>query len=243
MTRCVDSSASTSALIERLVADLRPVHRLWPAGLRLMLWVLLELVIIFARLSWAPGVGLPIRADLLNQIHHPFYLFQLGAFALAGSLCAFLAVCSAVPGCEPRRVQLAIVGVISALAILSVGLLPIDTSTEVLVFMKDGLKCFGLTTLLALLPWLGVFCAVRRGMPMERSLSGVLVASAAFLFAFAITRIGCPFDDGLHLLLWHLLLPLGLAMLVSVYATRNWLPRLQAKVAAPPRSGAPLPRR
>jgi hypothetical protein len=219
-------SPSERALVDRLVADLKPVRRLRPPIIQLALWLVLEAAVIWARLNMGS------RGDVPSKIHSPLYLFELAAFGLLGAFCALLAFRSAVPGREPGRRQLTFVAVASAIAILSVGLEPIRTSITLLQFAEEGGLCAFWTTLMAALPWFVVFRAVHKGMPMTRGISGALTASAAFLFAFAITRIGCPIDDGLHLIVWHLLLPFGLGMVLSVYAGLRWLPNLQDKVMA-----------
>lgn len=217
-------SAHERALIERLAADLNPVRRLRPSVIQLGLWLALEAAVILTRLSFG------WRVDVSGKIHSPLYLFELTAFGLTAAFCALLAFRSAVPGREPDRRQLTLVALLSVFAIGSVGLEPIGTSITLLQFFKEGVPCAFWTTLMATLPWLMLFTGVRKGMPMTRGVSGGLAAAAAFLFAFAIARIGCPIDDGLHLLLWHLLLPLGLGMLLSVYAGVRFLPKLREKV-------------
>lgn len=219
-------SASERALIERLAADLNPVRRLRPPLVQLGLWLALEAAVIWARLSFG------WRGDVSGKIHSSLYLFELTAFGLAAAFCALLAFRSAIPGREPGRRQLTLVALLSVLAIGSVGLEPIGTSITLLQFFKEGVPCAFCTALMATLPWVMLFMAVRKGMPMTRAVSGGLAAAAAFLFAFAIARIGCPIDDGLHLLLWHLLLPMGLGMLLSVYAGVRFLPKLREKVLA-----------
>ena len=221
----VNLSASERALVERLAADLEPVRRLRSPMVQLGFWLVLEAAVIWAR------VNLGSRGDVPSKIHSLLYLFELMAFALIGAFSALLAFRSAVPGREPGRRQLTFVAVASAIAILSVGLEPIRTSITLLQFIKEGGLCAFWTTLMAALPWFVVFRAVHKGMPMARGVSGALTAAAAFLFAFAITRIGCPIDDGLHLLVWHLLLPFGLGMVLSVYAGLRLLPKLEGKVS------------
>lgn len=222
----INLSASERALVERLATDLKPVRRLRPPIVQLGLWLLLETAVISAR------VDLGSRGDVLGKIHSPLYLFELAAFGLIGAFCALLAFQSAVPGREPARRQLTFVALASAIAILSVGLEPISTSITLSQFLQEGLPCAFWTTLMAAVPWFVVFRALRRGMPMTRAVPGALAAAAAFLFAFAFARIGCSIDDGLHLIVWHLLVPFGLGIVASVYAGLKLLPDLHDKVLA-----------
>jgi hypothetical protein len=48
------------------------------------------------------------------------------------------------------------------------------------------------------------------------------VGSGALLFTFALMRIGCPIDDELHLLTWHLV-PALLLIGLSTIAGAMWL--------------------
>lgn len=225
-THRLNLSASEQALVERLAADLKPVRRLRPPVVQLAFYLVLEAAVVWAR------VDLGARGDVSKKIHGPLYLFELASFVMVGAYCALLAFRSAVPGREPGRRQLTFVAIASAIAILSVGLEPIRTSITLLQFVREGALCAFWTTLMAAMPWFVVFRAVHKGMPMTRGTSAALTAAAAFLFSFAITRIGCPVDDGLHLIVWHVLLPSGVGMALSLYAGLRWFPTLRDRVLA-----------
>ncbi|MBT2333218.1 DUF1109 domain-containing protein [Variovorax paradoxus] len=73
----------TTALIEALVADARPVRRLPPPVLRAALWLLLP-ALIFALLALSQGV----RPDLLQQLHQPAFVLGIVASLATGVLAA-----------------------------------------------------------------------------------------------------------------------------------------------------------
>ena len=56
---------------------------------------------------------------------------------------------------------------------------------------------------------------------------GALIGAAAFSFAFAASRLGCPIDNRLHILVWHVL-PVFVATLLSIRAGAAWLQRERA---------------
>jgi hypothetical protein len=110
---------------------------------------------------------------------------------------------------------------------------PVQTSLPLNEFIGAGVRCACNTGIFALVPWLALWWAVRRGAPMNGAAEGALVGSGALLFTFALMRIGCPIDDELHLLTWHLV-PALLLIGLSTVAGAMWLrfgPR--ASIAGP----------
>ena len=89
-------------------------------------------------------------------------------------------------------------------------------------FLQVGIGCALQTCVLAALPWIALWWAVKRGAPMRGAAAGALTGAAALLFAFALMRIGCPIDEPLHLVTWHLLPALVLTAL-SALAGAAWL--------------------
>lgn len=194
-----DHEARHRALVERMVADLRPVRRLWPIGLRLALWIALEAgVLLFA-------IYHSRRTDLGRQLSNLWFLLCVGGFAAAGVVGAALALRSAIPGRAPGRRE---VGFLLVLTVGSALLLlhePINANVPIATFVGTGLPCvFGIATL-ALLPLLALLWAVKRGAPLEGGFGGALAGAGAFLFSFALMRARCPIDEGLHLFMWHFL--------------------------------------
>jgi len=73
----------TPELIEALVADARPVRRLFPPVLRAALWLLLP-ALIFALLALGQGV----RPDLAQQLQRPAFVVGIAAALATGVLAA-----------------------------------------------------------------------------------------------------------------------------------------------------------
>lgn len=178
-------------VIERLVADLGPVRRLWPPSARLALWLALELGI------FAGIVALGLRSDIAQQLRSPLFLLEFAILVLAGAWAAAMALLAAIPGREPGPLATGsmVAMVAAALVLLAVGS-PGGPAGA-------GLACSLRTVLLAAVPWAALLLAARRGASLVPALAGGLAGAAAFLFAAAAMRLVCPADGLAHLLVWH----------------------------------------
>src|SRR5579862_5542074 len=89
-------------LIDRLIQDFRPVKRLWPIGLRLTLWILLELAIL--------TLSVVLNGGLLN------YGLDAVGFFLVSVAAAWMALRNSIPGRETNLAELGMltVGVVAA---------------------------------------------------------------------------------------------------------------------------------
>ncbi|MGH8014472.1 MAG: NrsF family protein [Candidatus Binataceae bacterium] len=204
------------ALLGRAIEELRPVKRIWPVNVRLALWLLLELAVL-------AGIALTFpRADLYARLHNLHYLLVLGSFVVLGVVAASLALRTAIPGREASRLELTLVGgmALGAILVVSRGSFAINFSLG--EFIRDGVPCMVCTGLWAALPWLMLFWAVRRAAPLSLNVAGGLIGAAAFAFAFAASRLACPIDGTLHILVWHVL-PAAAGAGLSVLAGTAWL--------------------
>jgi hypothetical protein len=203
-------------LVEALAATVTPVRPLWPVSVRLGLWLLLESIV----LLW---VATHTGNDFMRKLGHLDYALEVVFFAAAAALAAMMALRVAIPGrsAGPGEVALAVVLVLIGTALVVVGE-PARTGYPLGEFLHVGIGCALQTCVLAALPWLALWWAVKRGAPMRGGAAGALTGAAALLFSFALMRIGCPIDDPLHLVTWHLLPALGLTVL-SALAGAVWL--------------------
>lgn len=190
-------------MVERIVADLQPVGRLWPLSLRLAAWATVELALLLFVLRNTH------RSDLALQLGNPSYLLTVGGFLLAGVLGASLALRSAIPGREPRVAETGLLIVLVFASTLLVLHQPLREDVLVATFVKAGFPCAIGTFMLAAIPWLALLWAVGRGAPLSAGFGGGLIGAGAFLSSFALMRLNCPVDEGTHLLVWHLLPALG----------------------------------
>ena len=198
-----DHETLHDALVDRMIADLRPVRRIWPLSVRLALWIALEVAVLLLIVGHTP------RADLAQQVRDPWYLVGVGIFALAGVIGASFALRAAVPGREPRAME---IGFLLVLTVASAFLLlhePFNASLSVGKFIATGLPCALGIMMFAALPWFALLWAVKRAAPLSPGLDGALIGAAAFLCSFALMRVDCPIDEGLHLFMWHFLPAVG----------------------------------
>ena len=88
---------STNDLIELLVADARPVRRLWPPAVRALCWLLFA-VLVLALVGIANGT----RPDLMLHLRQPVFAISLAGMLLTAILAAVASFVASVPGRSPR---------------------------------------------------------------------------------------------------------------------------------------------
>lgn len=204
------------ALVRRLATEVTPTRRLWSVGVRLGIWILLEVGV----LAW---VIIHTDNDFIKKLRQPVYAFEILCFAAAAIISATLALRSAIPGRALRASE----GTFAAVLVLVGAALvaaaePMNTSNLLGDFVRTGLPCARGTWMLGALPLLLLWWMVRRGASMRGGLSGLLVGAGALFFSFAMMRVACPIDEPLHVLTWHLLPALALIAL-STLAGGTWL--------------------
>jgi hypothetical protein len=204
------------ALVSRLASEVKPARRLRSVGVRLVLWMLLEVGV----LAW---VVTHTDNDFLHKLKQPVYTIEIIFFTGAAIISAILALRSTIPGRTLRagEVILGATLVLAGTALLTLAK-PIRTSDQLGEFLHIGLGCTRETVALAATPWLLLWWLVSRGFPTRGTLSGLLVGAGAMFFSFAMMRIACPIDEPLHLLTWHLL-PAFALIALSTWAGAAWL--------------------
>jgi hypothetical protein len=203
-------------LLGPLIDEMQPVRRVWPVSVRFALWLIVELGLLAT-----VALAFP-RDDLGARLHDIRYILELGFFSSAGIIAALLALRTAIPGREASRVELLALGSLAIAAVVLVTRGQVRTDLTLNAFVDEGVRCLLCTTVLAALPWALLFWAVRRGAPLPVETAGGLIGAAAFCFAFAATRLGCPDDGVLHVLVWHVL-PVALGACLSIFAGTAWL--------------------
>jgi len=203
-------------LIDRLIGDFRPARPLWQVGARLGMWLLLEIGIISSLITLRGYDELSVQLESIR------YLLELGVFIFVGVAAANLALRTAIPGREATRGELTL---ISMAGLVGIGLIlsqPVKTDALVGQFVWTGSTSLLSMVSLAAVPWIVLFWAVKRGVPLQPAMSGGLVGAAAFCFAFVALRLVSPVNDSLELLTWQVL-PIGLATALSMFAGAIWL--------------------
>lgn len=206
-----DHDSVHRSTVDRIVADLRPVRRLWPLSLRLAVWAALEAgVLLFVAYR-------SHRADLTHDLTNSWYLLVIVAFILTGVVGATLALRAALPGREPRPAETGFLVVLASASPLLLLHQPFNGTVLVSSFIETGLPCALGTFMYAAVPWLALLWAVKRGAPLSAGFDGALIGTAAFFSSFAIMRVNCPIDEATHLLVWHFL-PALIGVALSAWA-------------------------
>jgi hypothetical protein len=202
-------------LIDRSIKGFQSAKRLWPVAFRLALWVLLEGVI----LTLAAAVGSP--ALMPGLVHDPGRALGVAAFVLAGSGAGFLALRSAIPGRESTTAELLLDATAIAVAILIL----VGSGANGNAFagsLHSGLSATLQIVGFAAFPWLALFWAVRRGVPLRPGESGGLIGVAAFCFALAAVRSISGSSEATALIYWQVI-PAIVGAAVSSLAGTIWL--------------------
>jgi len=204
------------ALVRRLSSEVTPSHPLWPVSVRLTLWIVMEVSI----LAWVMS---HTTNNFVAKMAHPAYAIQIVFFTTAAIIYAELALKSAIPGrtLSAKEATMATVLVLVGTIIL-ITAQPMATSDPLSDFARNGWRCAIETVKFGTLPWLALWLLIRRGASMSGWVSGLLVGAGALLFSFAVMRIGCPIDEPLHLLTWHLSPALAVIALSTLGGVR-WL--------------------
>ena len=217
----VDHESLHRGLVDRLVLELTPVRRLWPPGVRLTLWMLLEAGVLLLLMHHF------YRPDLAQRLRDPWYLLGVAGFAGCGAIAAAFALRAAIPGRETGKIELLLLVSLLVGSVLLLFHNPTDEHVQLDKFIRSGVLCVKWMSIYAVVPWVALLWATSRGAPMSPTAGGALAGAAAFLFSFALMRIDCPSDERLHLLTWHLLpaligiaLSAGLGMLLLRRASR-----------------------
>lgn len=192
-------SRDTDALIAELVEGLTPVRPLrFASGIGLALAGLVVTVALVAML-----VGL--RADLIAGRLDPVFLLANGLFLLLGSACVVSVVTMGRPRVGSDHSGWLWAGAMAALLPLVAGIVLAGRGFE--GFAQDtsehGLGCliagtaWGLVTFMAMMAWL------RRGAPTSPDRAGLVAGLAAGSIGAFAYSLHCPFNDLVHIGLWH----------------------------------------
>ena len=195
MTTTDDRIAS---LIDRLVADVRPVRRLWPPAMRLMAWLGVVAAVAVALLI----VG--VRRDVSLRLTTPGFGAELLFVGTAAILAARIALRGAVPGLDDDGLgRLTLVATLIGGGLFGVVQTGASFATSFASFVERGIPCAVTSLILAALPWMTVLWAVSRGLPLKPAQSLAAAGLAAALAAYVLMRLRCGVDESLHVIIWH----------------------------------------
>ena len=191
---------SPDQLVNRLVADLKPVRRRNAATEAVLLALAGA-----AELALFLGLGF-MRPDMPMAMEQPSFWWKLGSLGVIAVVGATVAVLSFDPVASPRRGLRWLVAL--AAVCLAAGWFVDAARAGVPALMerlhwRDGLGCVAKMTALSVPAVVGFGLLMRRGAATDAGgtalASGVAAAAwGAFVFVFA-----CPFDDPLYIAVWY----------------------------------------
>jgi hypothetical protein len=193
----MDDPGGRHALIERLVADAKPVRRLWSPGVRLVLWMAVT-----AGLLASPAARV-LRADLSLRLTSPGFMLEQALLLVGAALLGFEALRGAVPGCSPGRATVVVGSAALALALLWMLRAPVHRAWTAETFLEVGRPCLWRAFAWGAVPWLLITIALRRGLPLARRRTGALAGAATWALVCVALRFCCQTDELLHLGAFH----------------------------------------
>jgi hypothetical protein len=211
------NSSSENSLISHLVADLKPMRRLsLRAGLTIFC-----LATAFTALMAISTIGM--RLDVLTGYFDPMFILSSGLFLMLALASSFTVIEMSRPYVGGHRD-----GWMWAVAMA--GLLPISALIiSAAAYWQgqgpqtdlNGAKCMGLGIGFSLIAGGVLTLWLRRGAPTSPERAGLLTGVAAGSVGIFAETLHCPYNDIVHIGIWH-----GLAVILSAVIGRVIVPRL-----------------
>jgi hypothetical protein len=191
---------NTDQLIDRLVADAKPVRRLLNPTERAALWTALALVAIALGATW-----FGLRHDIATAWLEPGVLVRIALLASTMWLSIVTAFRLSIPGGETRAFArwwpLALLGILTAIS-----------AAEVVAAWAIGeagsplrsWTCVRKVAFVGAVPAVVSIALISRGFAIEprwTALLGVLAAGAAGALT---SELACPIHAPMHIFLWHI---------------------------------------
>jgi len=207
----------TEDLIKSLIADASPVRRLPDQNGRRLRWAALASVCVAAgALCWGA------RPDLAGKAHDASFLLEAGCLLFLFACAARSAFELSVPG-EERPFSSLWVPPLAFLPWLTLILYRFFRGWETSAYGLDarpGYLCVWRVLILGGLPALTGFLLLRKAAPLKTRLAGSYLCLSAFAIAALGARTLCVIDRPGHLLFWHALPLLLLALTGSALGPR-----------------------
>jgi hypothetical protein len=211
---------SSIDLIEKLSARPEPVRIASPQRAAL-LWGIVSLMLVMAALL----SGLGVRADLFLATQR--YSFMLSLISLLWTVALGSVLCfeSGLPGVQTSRASKIALGISFAVLILSYGLESsvhrVGTAPSFSAGLSaTGFSCSGILLLLSFLPGLGLWVWMRSLAPVSGSrTAGWMGLTLGAMGALGVS-VHCSSAQPLHLMVYHALPILGLAVLLTGISNR-----------------------
>ena len=197
------SPATLRQIEQRIVADLRPVRPLAPAGYLFVafasIFILVVALSVYQIGAFALSVMSPWQASVI-----------LGALATSAGLLAYSLVHQMVPGSRQRiSPRLLPVSIIISLMVVMAVLFQFQHERN---FWSNGWTCIRAGTPIGFLAAVPFWLVLRRGTVLSPRLTGAATGLFAGLAGTTVLEVHCPNLDAWHILISHL----GVAVLVAI---------------------------
>jgi hypothetical protein len=205
------------SLISELVADLRPMRRLSRlAGLAIFFSATAVTVLIAVSV-----IGM--RSDILAGHFDPMFILSSGLFLMLALASSFTVIEMSRPYVGGHRDGW--IWAVAMAALLPVSAIIISAADywqgEGLKTDMSGAVCTAWGVMFSLIAGGALTLLLRRGAPTSPERAGLLSGVAAGSVGIFAETLHCPFNDIVHIGLWH-----GLAVIVSAGIGRMVVPRL-----------------
>ena len=208
-------------MVHRLIADARPTRALGSPLARTVPWVVLEGVTMLLAIA----VGL--RHSVVEAFASRRLAYEVAGLLVVAAWLAWLALRATIPGEGLsrwlRRTAFVLAG--SLVASLGIGSIGDDAADGVGLIVL--MRCWAATAGFAVIPWMMLNSAQRRGAVFDAATAWGLASAAALLLAAAAVRITCPIDEHGHLLMSHSV-PVLVGTALAMWAGAKWGEREQS---------------
>jgi hypothetical protein len=196
----------TDDVIHSLVAELRPVRRLRGVGWRGIAWGAFALAgVCLGAIALGAGPNLP------RKLAHPSFVAENAALLILFAVSAWSAFQLSVPGVDRRPLARALpaIGLVAWFLLLVVRL----AGAEAAPLDQAGWNCIRRLVWLAAAPAAVAFLMLRRAAPLRPGWAGLHAMLSAGALGVAGMQALCKHDDPAHILSWHLVPVLIVALL------------------------------
>ena len=203
-------------LIDKLASDLKPVRVLPSYMQRAIFWsILCNMVVII--LTLATG---PLRANFIDQlIGHPQFLFEFLVGMTINPIACISLFYLIIPSENSFNIKRIAIALLPFIILIILSLL--STLYPALPPSMEGKRefCTEQTLLFGIIPYLGLWFAVKNSFPWHKYWVGIYLSLAAFTPGAIIMHIACMYAP-FHVLQAHLLPAIVISFFGMVIANR-----------------------
>lgn len=210
----------THDLISQLSKDLKPV-KTWGSPEILVAKFLAMGVIFGAGILLMAGM----RADISGKLHQLDYQLGLGWWSFLLAMSLYLVFALAIPAYKISRTMILLFAVILISLILwhVHALMGLDSEFLQAGTSVAGIRCSVFTVITSLGGGALLTLKIRQGASGKIGISSLLVAAASLALGGVLISLNCGDDNGMHVALWHFLIPALTVLVVAMLFVRRGL--------------------